>query len=302
MSRSVDVSSTASTARPTVPRTSHTHVAAADLIPTMSEPDLSTIRAALICASRAPSIHNSQPWKWRRASGGLDLLSEDSRWDAAADPSRMDLLLSCGAVLHHARIAFAALGWSTTVDRMPGSGDPAHLASLHFRRAVPASVTPELLALSAAMSKRFSNRAPYSSWEVPDGIVGVLLKSGTAQGAIVVTVDGEALGAGRSAESALADEDASVFLVIGTEHPDTESLLRAGEAASAILLEATVIGLSTCLISISAEVLGTDRRLRSAITPDVADPCVIVRAGWAHINQRPPQPTPRLPLTETLQP
>jgi hypothetical protein len=110
---------------------------------------------------------------------------------------------------------------------------------------------------------------------------------------------------GRSPESfepSNLDEDASLFLVVGTEHPDTKSLLRAGEAVSAILLEATVVGLSTCLISISAEVLGPARLLRSAMDTGIADPCVVVRTGWAHINQRPPEPTPRLPLNAIFRP
>jgi hypothetical protein len=249
-------------------------------------------------------------------------------------------LLSCGAALHHARIAFAALGWSTAVERMPDSGEPAHLASLHFTRAAQGSISPELLALSAAMNKRFSNHAPYSSWEVPAGIVNVLVKAGTGQGAVVGRVDNEAAveefarsairaeplpPAGRDGVEALAaqspsatapnadrvstafessslDEDASIFLAVGTMHADTESLLRAGEAASAILLEATVIGLSTCLISISAEMLSATRPLRSAAIPDVADPCVVVRIGWAHVSQRPPQPSPRLPLNAIFRP
>lgn len=249
-------------------------------------------------------------------------------------------MLSCGAVLHHARIAFAALGWSTTVSRIPDAGEPAHLASLHFAHAAQAAITPELLALSTAMTRRFSNHAPYSSWEVPDGIVRVLRQSGTDHGAVVVKVEsGSAIrrlarastirapirktapdraegprpraGSNNTTDvdrspgaygSANIDEDASIFLVVGAEHPDDESLLRAGEAASAILLEATVIGLSTCLISLSADILGTRTLLRSAVNPDVVDPCLVVRVGWAHVSQRPPRPTPRLPLSAVFQP
>jgi hypothetical protein len=103
-------------------------------------------------------------------------------------------------------------------------------------------------------------------------------------------------------EPSSVDEDASMFLAVGTQHADTESLLRAGEAASAILLEATVIGLSTCLISISADMLSARRPLRSAMIPDITDPCLVVRIGWAHVNQWPPQPSPRLPLNAIFRP
>lgn len=329
MSRSVDAPPPALTLRPAPPHDANMHVAGR--VPT-SEPELATVRAALICATRAPSIRNSQPWMWRRSRGGLDLLADDSRWLAADDPSRTDLLLSCGAVLHHARIAFAALGWTATVIRMPDDGEPAHLATLRFRRATEAAITPELLALSTAMTRRFSDHAPYSSWEVPDGIVRVLRQAGVDQGAVVAVVDSGAAirelvraatvrepdrdpdrDTGRDTdrdadptaapcpqierEPSSTDEDASIFLVVGAEHPDDESLLRAGEAASAILLEATVIGLATCLVSLGADTLGTRRLVRSTVSPDLVDPCLAVRIGWAHISRHPSRPTQRLPLS-----
>ena len=33
-------------------------------------PDAATLEAALALAVRAPSVHNSQPWRWRAATGG----------------------------------------------------------------------------------------------------------------------------------------------------------------------------------------------------------------------------------------
>lgn len=313
-----------------------------------SQPGLSTVRAALRRAVRAPSLHNSQPWRWRRGHAGLDLLSDDSRWLAAADPDRTDLLISCGAMLHHARVAFAALDWSTIVRRVPDPQEPTHLASLTFARE-PAS--PDLAALAEAITRRYSNRSPYTSWEIPEGIVRILLRSGSDQGATVARVeDGTvyrdlaiALAEAESARQAnqgyrdelalwtgapiiqragvpessfrppthpvnrppfnrtsggeapvAREDDASVFLVIGTVHDDDESRLRAGEAVSAILLEATAIGLATCPISLPAEAPGIRRLLRSVVFGDGSYPHLIVRVGWAHVHHQRPPATPRL--------
>jgi hypothetical protein len=103
-------------------------------------------------------------------------------------------------------------------------------------------------------------------------------------------------------QAATGESDASIFLVVGTVHDDAGSRLRAGEAASAILLEATAIGLATCLISLPLEVPATRQSLRSAVFDDAAYPDLIVRVGWAHVNHQLPPPTPRLPLDAVFDP
>ena len=74
-------------------------------------PDDGTIRTALALAGRAPSVHNTQPWLWHLGPGSVHLVADDGRRLAATDPDGRDLLVSCGAALHHLRTAFAGLGW-----------------------------------------------------------------------------------------------------------------------------------------------------------------------------------------------
>jgi hypothetical protein len=83
-----------------------------------------TVAAAF--GGEAPSIHNSQPWRWRIGDGVMDLLLERDRVLASADPDARLAVLSCGAALHHARLELAACGWRAEVDRLPteaGSAD-----------------------------------------------------------------------------------------------------------------------------------------------------------------------------------
>ena len=91
-------------------------------------PDAGSVRAALSLALAAPSVHNSQPWQWRwdaehasDAQGvhAIDLYADRSRWLRATDPRGTDLLVSCGVALHHARVAFAAEGWSVDAQYLP---------------------------------------------------------------------------------------------------------------------------------------------------------------------------------------
>ena len=46
---------------------------------------------------RAPSVHNTQPWRWRFRGTGVELHADRGRQLAATDPEGRDLVLSCGA-------------------------------------------------------------------------------------------------------------------------------------------------------------------------------------------------------------
>src|SRR5439155_1054856 len=82
-----------------------------DTMSTMADLDQVTQLAALELAVRAPSIHNSQPWRFGVGPGRIELYADPTRHLAATDPDERDLLISCGAALHHLRIGLAALGW-----------------------------------------------------------------------------------------------------------------------------------------------------------------------------------------------
>src|SRR5690242_12091454 len=86
-------------------------------------------RAALT-GRRAPSILNSQPWRWRVDGRKLELRADRSRQIAALDPDARLLTLSCGTALHHARTALAADGVRARVEYLPDPADPDLLATI----------------------------------------------------------------------------------------------------------------------------------------------------------------------------
>jgi nitroreductase len=97
----------------------------------MSTVDTEIIRKVVQLACRAPSLHNSQPWQWEFDGSELRLFVDLNR-PMLRDPSGREVLISCGAVLDHLRVAIAAAGWQTDVDRFPNPNDPNHLASIAF--------------------------------------------------------------------------------------------------------------------------------------------------------------------------
>ncbi|BBX08952.1 Acg family FMN-binding oxidoreductase [Mycolicibacterium aichiense] len=133
------------------------------------EPD--TIRTVLSLAMRAPSVHNSQPWHWRVGPSSLHLYADPSRHLPNTDPDRRDMLVSCGAALHHCTVALAALGWQAKIRRFPDPADSAHLASIEV---VPLAAGELDVTLAAAITRRRTDRRTFSSWPVPGGDVALM--------------------------------------------------------------------------------------------------------------------------------
>jgi len=123
-------------------------------------PDANVIQIAVDLACRAPSLHNSQPWRWHYSSGRLDLFGDRSRLLGEADPSGRQLAISCGAALHHLEIAMTSLRWRSEVTILPRREPPGPLASLLFHRdAHPQSHDFDLL---TAIRRRRSDRRPFA--------------------------------------------------------------------------------------------------------------------------------------------
>ncbi|NEW37655.1 hypothetical protein GV794_05185 [Nocardia cyriacigeorgica] len=126
-----------------------------------SVPDLAAIQVALQRASRAPSIHNTQPWHWEFDGAQLCLYRDKDRLLASADPTGRQLVISCGAMLHHLRTVLTAGGWHTDLERIPDTGRPDLLGRLAFR---PWLDPPKgVVARAAAIATRRTDRLPLAA-------------------------------------------------------------------------------------------------------------------------------------------
>jgi hypothetical protein len=124
----------------------------------------SDLAAAVEQALRAPSVHNTQPWRWRLLTDRVELHADRNRHLAATDPDRRDLVLSCGAALHHLRVALAARGLTTAVERMPDPENADHLATVTLAAAGP---DPVDAALHREIGRRRTDRRRMSHRPVP---------------------------------------------------------------------------------------------------------------------------------------
>jgi nitroreductase len=136
--------------------------------------------AAAAAAGRAPSIHNTQPWRWRIHDGVADLRADMRRHLAAADPERHMLLVSCGAALHHAWVALGAEGFAAEVAYLPDASDPDLLARVSVTGRTP--VTPAAVRLVQTMAIRHTDRRPLLDEPVPGAALEALRAATAAYG------------------------------------------------------------------------------------------------------------------------
>jgi nitroreductase len=150
-----------------------------------TRPDHETLRGAIALATRAPSVHNTQPWRWLLGDSTVHLMADWNRQLPATDPEGRDLVLSCGAALHHLRVALGALGWAGEVHRVPNPADPGHLAALEPH---PHTPSDEDIALAAAIPLRRTDRRTFSSWSVPPGHLDLMIRRASRAGALLVPI------------------------------------------------------------------------------------------------------------------
>ncbi|GID26799.1 Acg family FMN-binding oxidoreductase [Paractinoplanes brasiliensis] len=138
-------------------------------------------RPALILAAEAarfaPSIHNTQPWRWTVHSDRMELRPMAGRQLQVQDPEGKMLLLSCGAALHHARVALDADGWRYDVDLV--AADP--LAVLRLRERGVAD--PAAIRSFEQLPARHTDRRTVSDEPVPAAVLDALTAAAEQAGA-----------------------------------------------------------------------------------------------------------------------
>lgn len=149
------------------------------------------LRTAVTAAIRAPSMHNSQPWRFRLRDGGIEVRIDRRRAPAPAGSTDLGAWaahLACGAAAFNLRLALAVQGTPARVRLRPYPADPDVVARLvpdHPRPADPAQRR-----LFAAIPRRHSSRLPFFLDPVPGGLRWRLAEAARAEGAWLELVVG----------------------------------------------------------------------------------------------------------------
>ena len=139
------------------------------------------VASLLTAASRAPSLHNSQPWRFLVRRQVIELWADSERRLPAADPTGREQRLACGAALFNLRLALHGLGIRPLVTLHADGERPDLLASVRFGgRRPPKPVQRQLL---AAVPSRRTNRLPFTDEPVTSGERAALHKAAMEEGA-----------------------------------------------------------------------------------------------------------------------
>jgi hypothetical protein len=321
--------------------------------------DTEVIRDAVRLACRAPSLHNSQPWRWVLEGGVLNLYADPDRVVRATDTSGREALMACGAVLDHLRVAMAAAGYTANVDRFPNPNNLLHVASVDF---TPMKlVTDGHRQRADAILRRRTDRLPFATppdWDtfepalhdtvqsdrvridvIPDDLRSQLAEAsqlteslrlydssyhaelewwtaafevfeGIPHSSLISAAESDRVDVGRTfpvthhreRRPEVAEDHAKVA-VLSTYDDTPHSVLRCGELLSAVLLDATMVGLATCTLTHITELAASREIVAGLIGHSNQDitPQVLIRVGRTPSIEDVPPPTPRRPVDEVFE-
>jgi hypothetical protein len=151
-----------------------------------------TLRRAAVQAVRAPSVHNTQPWRLRLTPDSLEVHADWSRRLSVLDGHGRQVLMSCGCALLNARVAIAAAGRTCRVERVPDPAHPDLLARVVLLDEPPAGSAPStdtLARLDAAVGARRTTRTPFTGDPPPAGLLVSLVGAAADEGAELAVLD-----------------------------------------------------------------------------------------------------------------
>jgi nitroreductase len=152
----------------------------------MSTPTRALALRVIELACRAPSVHNSQPWRWHTVDDTtIELSADRHRQLQVSDPAGRNLALSCGAAIHHGFVAARALGLTAAIELMPSRDDENLLARISL---TSGTRTDEALESLQALEERCTDRRRFTSWPVPDSRLAHLAKAASGWGARAIPI------------------------------------------------------------------------------------------------------------------
>lgn len=144
------------------------------------------VRTVLTAATLAPSLHNSQPWRFLCTPQNIELHADLERALPATDPDHRGVLLACGAALLNLRLAIRALGVDVDVRVLPDHAQPTLIAVI--RPGGSSKITAEDRQLSGAIARRHTNRRPFTEEPVPEAVRNQLRRAARVEQAWMAIV------------------------------------------------------------------------------------------------------------------
>ncbi|MEU0535091.1 Acg family FMN-binding oxidoreductase [Amycolatopsis tolypomycina] len=153
----------------------------------MSRPLPSVLDQALASAVRAPSPHNTQPWRFVLEHDVIEVRLDRERVLAVADPHAREARLACGAAAFNLQICLRANGFATVVRLLPDPAEPGLVAVLRLDGNQKSTAAERRLA--EAVFRRHTNRRPLLDKEVPPAARAALKAAALHEGGQIEYLD-----------------------------------------------------------------------------------------------------------------
>ncbi len=138
----------------------------------------------------APSVHNTQPWRFAVGGQQISLYADAARQLRVADPGGREMLISCGAALFTARLALRSLDLVPETSVLPDPGQPLLVARVSWpQRAARTEFEQRLF---GQVRQRRTHRGGFDPAPLPPGLLAALRESAARYGAVlrIVADDG----------------------------------------------------------------------------------------------------------------
>jgi hypothetical protein len=146
----------------------------------------SATRRVVAAAGQAPSLFNTQPWRFRLAPDHIEIHPDRGRRLIAHDPDDRELRIACGAALFNLRLALHAHGVTPVVTIQPGEAPDA----LAVIRPGPVTVqSRDDAALYAMIERRRTNRQPFLDAGVPASDRRLLIRAAADEHTVLHAID-----------------------------------------------------------------------------------------------------------------
>jgi nitroreductase len=147
-----------------------------------------TAEGLIEAAILAPSMHNSQPWRFvaRLADRVIEIYADPARTLRRGDPRGRAVHIACGSALFNLRLAIAQAGCEPVARLLPSARNPLLLASV--RLAGPYRPRPAERDLYAAI-RRHADRGPLARQPLPRGLLAAMAEAAALEGASLRLLD-----------------------------------------------------------------------------------------------------------------
>jgi nitroreductase len=137
----------------------------------------------LEAAIMAPSMHNTQPWRFAFRDDIVEVHRDPLRQLGAEDPDGRMLCVSVGAVVFNIRVAAASLGRGTSMAVLPDPARPMLVAEVRVDEA--GRELPDPAGLYPYLSRRRSSRQPLDERPISAQVRSELAESARREGAVL---------------------------------------------------------------------------------------------------------------------